>query len=112
MTIKRGLHIGTDGLIETVDIDTGDHYGLLQYYNLIGTDTVERTQATAAGGRRFEIWCDENGYMHRAAWNAIVEDVFDIVVVGDVVVHGRSLDRLIAAMQEVGYIIVENGVAL
>lgn len=102
---KRGLLIKTDGQMALVDIKTP---GLESYYQLIGTDIVERTPATMEGFA-VEIWCDEEGCFKRDnVLNLMVLSLTGRQIVRDVVVHSRSLDKIVAKLKAEGLVIDEE----
>lgn len=104
---KQGLFIGTDGEIREVAVDVNKN-GLRDYYRLIETDIVERVTLKAFG-YSVEVWCDEEGLLKRSLYNSIAHDILDYPIVGNVVLHSRSLDKVIAGVKEVGYQLAEGG---
>jgi uncharacterized protein DUF3846 len=105
-TKKAGLFIGTNGEIRPVTIDTKN--GLKDYYRLIKTDIVERTSAQIYG-KSVEIWCDEEGLLKQSPINVTVNVLAKRLLVGNVVIHGRSLAEIIARLRDVdGYWISEG----
>lgn len=115
MTIKNGVFIGTDGEFRKVQIDS--KRGLQDYYDLIETDIVERITLPVRSGhsafalvknRNFEIWCDEEGMYHDAALNTMAWVLFRYNLLGNVVVHGRSLDKFIQACEKSGIEFAED----
>lgn len=104
---KRGLLIKTDGVMRLVDIKTP---GLEDYYRLIDTNIVERTQGTIEG-YAVEIWCDEEGcYKRDNVLNLMLLSLTDgrSTIVRDVVVHSRSLDKIVAKLRAQGVAIEEE----
>lgn len=97
---KRGLLIATDGMMRLVDVPkTGD---LKPYYNLIGTDIVERTTGMIEGWV-VEIWCDEEGtYKRDNVLNLMVLSLTGRTIVRDVVIHSRSLDKIVTKLRSDG----------
>ena len=102
---KRGLLIKTDGMMSLVDIPkTGD---LKPYYQLIDTDIVERAQAEIEG-RVVEIWCDEEGlFKSNAQVNVMLLGLTGRQIVGHVVLHSRSLDKIVEKLRAEGVAIEE-----
>jgi hypothetical protein len=101
---KKGLLIRDDGYMAMVEIGSG----LSDYYRLIETDIVERAYLTIRlNGREvsFEGWCDEEGFLHRKEVNFFIHALFGRVIVGNVVIHGRSLAKLVSHMEDQGYTI-------
>jgi hypothetical protein len=102
---KPGLFIGTDGEMRRVSIDPTR--GLQDYYDLIGTDIVERVTLKAFG-KSVDVWCDEEALMKSVPMNHFARRLVHYPLVGDVVVHGRSLDGIIGALETAGYEIQEE----
>ena len=102
---KRGLLIKTDGQISIVEVAAK---GLEPYYKLINTDIVERTQGEIEGWR-VEIWCDEEGcYKRDNILNIMVFSLTGRTIVRDVVVHSRSLDKIVEKLKAQGLVITEG----
>jgi hypothetical protein len=91
MATKPGLFIGTDGSMRRVIIEKKN--GLRDYYDLIGTDIVERVSLRCQGSV-FEVWCDEEGLMKDPHINGMASRLFGYPLVGNVIAHGRKLDTL------------------
>lgn len=96
---KKGIFFGTDGEIRQIeftdDLDT--------LYRLIDTDIVEHVSYLDAAGYRFEGWADEEGYFHQKAPNLAVAMIFHRQIVGDLIVYGRSIDKLALHLKELGF---------
>lgn len=95
---KKGIFFGSDGELRqiefTEDLDT--------LYKLVDTDMIEHVSYLDAGGYRFEGWADEEGYYHRKDYNTLAFLVFHRDIVGDLVVYGRSIDKLALHLRELG----------
>lgn len=100
---KRGLLIKTDGQMRVVEVPkTGD---LKPYYELINTDIVERTHGSIEG-YYVEIWCDEEGcYKADNVLNIMLLSLTGRQIVRDVVVHSRSLDKIVEKLRAEGLVI-------
>ena len=102
---KRGLLIKTDGQMRVVEVPkTGD---LKPYYELINTDIVERTHGSIEG-YYVEIWCDEEGcYKADNVLNIMLLSLTGRQIVRDVVVHSRSLDKIVEKLRAEGLVVEE-----
>lgn len=113
--IKKGLFIGVDGEFRVVEIEK--RLGLKPYYDLIETDIVERVNLlvkdshpcfkNGSFGRVFELWVDEEGLFKNPTYNVMASRLFRYDLFGGVVVHGRSLDKLISACKCTGITFTE-----
>lgn len=102
---KRGLLIKTDGMMQLVDIKTP---GLEDYYRLIDTTIVERTHGEIEG-YAVEIWCDEEGcYKRDNVLNLMLLSLTNRTIVRNVVVHSRSLDKIVTKLRAQGLVIEEG----
>jgi hypothetical protein len=102
---KRGLLIKTDGEMRLVEVATR---GLADYYKLIDTDIVERTPGSIEG-YMVEIWCDEEGCFKADNYlNLMLLSLSGRQIVRDVVVHSRSLDKIVEKLRADGVVILEG----